>query len=412
MTWPVVARGYLRSFEQAADARKSRLHTAFRAKTLAARPPELPELDLSHLRAMTDDTGLLQHASFDVPRYEDGYCLDDNARALLVTALAEEAAAETRLSLRPLSSRYLAFVSHALDTTTGRFRNFLSYQRAWTEPVGSEDSHGRAVWALGTLVGRSTDAARQALGGQLFHLALPALESFTSPRAWAYALLGIDEYLRAYEGHSGVEAVRDQLAVKLMDLFERSSSDEWPWFEHSLTYCNARLSQALLVSGARMERPAMVSAALRSLSWLVSVQRSKDGYFAPIGSDGFYPRGGTKAAFDQQPVEACAMISACLDARRISGDPMWSEKARRQFYWFVGQNQLHRSLYDPSTGGCRDGLHSDRVNENQGAESTLSFAMALLELRLAERIVAPVTSTRPTVIKREQPVRESAGGVW
>lgn len=383
MAWPVVARAYLESFERARAERKTRRQTAFQAKTLAHRPPDLPEVSLAHLRLMTDDTGMLQHATFDVPRYTDGYCLDDNARALLLTALIEDAGMEPPAEMRALASRYLAFVSHAFDKDRGRFRNFMSYARGWREEQGSHDSHGRALWALGTVVGRSSDPGRQSLSGDLFHAALPRVADFKSPRAWAYALLGIDEYLRAFQGDSSVQAVRRELSGTLLSLFERTSQPDWPWFEDRLTYCNARLSQALIVSGARMDDAQMTAVGVRSLDWLVSVQTSEEGYFTPIGSNGHYVRGGTKAAYDQQPVEACAMISASLDARRATGQEHWMEHARRQFSWFLGQNQLQRPVYDASTGGCRDGLHPERLNENQGAESTLSFLMALVEMRLA-----------------------------
>jgi hypothetical protein len=261
----------------------------------------------------------------------------------------------------------------------------MSYSRQWVEACGSEDSHGRAVWALGTLVGRSADPGRQSLAGQLFHAALPALAQFTSPRAWAFALLGIDEYLRVFAGDSSVEAIRTALAARLLDLYRKTSTLDWPWFEDRVTYCNARLSQALLVSGSRMENDEMIAAGSRSLAWLAEIQRSEDGAFAPVGSNGFYERGGVKADFDEQPVEACAMVSACLEAQRVTGEGRFAEHARCAFPWFLGQNRLHQSLYDPTTGGCRDGLHPDRPNENQGAESTLSFMLALLEMRSADR---------------------------
>jgi len=198
-------------------------------------------------------------------------------------------------------------------------------------------------------------------------------------------LLGIDEYLRAFQGDSGVQAMRRTLAERLLGLHRRAGDAEWPWFEDRLTYCNARLPQALIVSGMRMDREEMVTVGVQSLEWLAKLQSSADGCFAPIGSNGFYPRGGARAEFDQQPVEACAMVSACLDAYRATGHARWAQRARQAFDWFLGDNVLKESLYDPSTGGCRDGLHSDRPNQNQGAESTLSFLMALLEMRAADR---------------------------
>ena len=385
MLWPAVARAYVHSFERAQVEHAQRLRSGFQAQTLARRPLELPELKLDHLRQLTDDTGILQHAIFTVPRYDDGYCLDDNARALMLATLIEDAGTEDVDAMRLLSSRYLAFVSHAFNARLGRFRNFMSYTRHWAEACGSEDSHGRAMWALGTVVGRSAYPGRHSLAGSLFHAALPATPAFASPRAWAFTLLGIDEYLRAFQGDTVVEAARQVLAERLLDLYRRASTPDWPWFEERATYCNARLSQALIVSGGRMGNEAMLAAGLRSLDWLYTAQLAPDGLFAPIGSNGFYARGGSAARFDQQPIEACSTVAACLEAQRSTGDKRWLDRARVAFNWFVSDNELHLSIYDPTSGGCRDGLHADRVNENQGAESTLSFLLALVELGAANR---------------------------
>ena len=385
MAWGAVARQNIASLERATVDHADRRRSAFHARTLAERPASLPELNLEHLQCMTDDTGLLQHASFVVPRYAEGYCLDDNARALMLTVLLEADGSVERRSVRALASRYLAFVSHAFDRPSGRFRNFLTYGRTWGEARGSEDSHGRAVWALGTVVGRASDPGRRSLGGDLFQAALPTLTHLSSPRAWAYALLGIDEYLRAFEGDTSVQAMRELLTARLLGLYERASGEDWPWFEDHVTYCNARLPQALIVSGAAMARDDMVAVGTRALDWLGALQHTPDGYFAPVGSNGFYRRGMAAARFDQQPVEACGMVSACLDAHRITGDARWSRYASSAFKWFLGQNHLQQTVYDVSTGGCRDGLHADRVNENQGAESTISFLLALWDMRSAER---------------------------
>jgi glycosyltransferase involved in cell wall biosynthesis len=397
MAWPAVARRYIDSLEKARREHASRLRTVFQAKTVDKRPAVLPDANLDHVAMLSDGTGILQHAWFSVPRYEDGYCLDDNARALLLVTMIEDAGTEDAKSVRALATRYLAFVSHAFNEENGRFRNLMSYSRRWLEDSGSEDSHGRALWALGTVVGRSSEAGRRALGGSLFHRGLPAVERFTSPRAWAYTLLGVDEYLRAFGGDRSVQAVRRTVAERLLVLYRKSSDLAWPWFEDRLTYCNARLSQALIISGKRMDNEEMVSLGLRSLEWLVSHQSSDGGCFAPIGSNGFYVRGQSKAQFDQQPVEACATVSACLDAHRVTGQPRWALRARLIFDWFLGHNVLKEPLYDPSTGGCRDGLHPDRVNQNQGAESTLSFLIALLEMRAADRAVAAMSSVSEVV---------------
>jgi glycosyltransferase involved in cell wall biosynthesis len=384
MLWPAVANSYLATFERARIEHTQRLRTAFRASTLATRPAELPHVNLDHVEVMTDDTGMLQHATFNVPRYDEGYCLDDNARALLLMTLIEDAGSDDPKIVRTLASRYLAFVSHAFNRPTGRFRNFMSHSRLWREEQGSEDSHGRALWALGTVVGCSADPGRHSLAGALFHAALPAVSSFSSPRAWAFALLGIEQYLHAFEGDRSVQAAGRAIAERLLSLFRRTDQPEWPWFENSVTYCNARLPQALIATASWTGDEAMKAIGLRSLTWLTTIQRTDDGYFAPVGTNGFFERGLTAATFDQQPVEACATVSACMHAFRTTGDHRWADHARRAFTWFLGQNQLHQALYDPLSGGCRDALHADRVNENEGAESTLSFLLALMEMRADE----------------------------
>ena len=386
MTWPAVARQYVDAFSAAITNQTRRRRSSFEAQTLASRPAGWPEIDLRHVRALTDETGILQHAVFSIPRYEDGYCLDDNARALLLMTLLEEAGIDEPATVRALASRYLGFVNFAFDRSSGHFRNFLSYGRQWLEPRGSEDSQGRALWALGAVIGRAHDPGRHSLASDLFHGALPALTTLTSPRAWAYALLGIDEYLRAFQGDSFVEALRQELTMRLFGLFEQSSGCDWPWFEESATYCNARLSQALIVSGSHMRRSDVRDAGLRSLEWLVSVQLSAEGDFSPIGCNGFLARGRPPAAFDQQPVEACTVTSACLAAWHVSGDARWMTYGTRAFDWFLGQNAIQQWLYDASTGGCRDGLHADRANQNQGAEATLSFQLSLCEMRGAHRM--------------------------
>ncbi len=404
MSWPIVARSYLETFERARAAHDARRRAVFQAKTLARRPPEPPEVDLSHVRAMTDDTGILQHATFDVPRYRDGYCTDDNARGLLLMMLLEDQGTETPAVVRALAARYLAFVNHAFDEESGRFRNFMTYDRRWVDAPGSDDCHGRALWALGAVIGRSEDPGRKALGRQLFYAALPATASLTSPRAWAYTLLGIDEYLRAFHGDSGVESVGTALAQKLFERFRHSRTPDWPWFEDRLTYCNARLPQSLLLSATWMGDEEMKQAAERSLEWLTTVCGAGTGSFAPVGSNGFYVRGGPRAVFDQQPVEACAMVSACLDAHRLTGQPRWAEHARHAFEWFFGQNALHAPVFDAATGGCRDGIHEDRMNENQGAESTLSFLIAVAEVRAADRLASKIlASATPLTVAKTRP---------
>ena len=383
MIWPQVARRYMESFEHARAERRHFTSLGFIIKPLDKRPGELPPLKLDHLHHMTDGTGILQHALFTVPNYREGYTTDDNARALMVSALLEALGNEEALEL---SSRYLAFIWYAFNTETGRFRNFMDYQRHWLEVGGSDDSHGRALWALGTVLGRSNTPALQSMAGWLFERALPAILDTTSPRAWAFALIGIHEYLRRFAGDRRASQVREELAGRLLRLYQSHRSEKWRWYEDRLAYCNAALPHALLMCGQWIPNNAMTEAGLEALCWLTDLQRADagGGHFIPIGSNGFYQRGGERARFDQQPVEAQTMVSACLEAYRTTGDECWRKEARRAFEWFLGRNDLNLPIYDPTTGGCRDGLHPDRPNENQGAESTLAFLQALLELRLVE----------------------------
>jgi hypothetical protein len=292
----------------------------------------------------------------------------------------------------------------------------MDYQRNWLEESGSDDSHGRALWALGTVLGRSDTPALHNMAARVFQQSLLAILETTSPRAWAFALIGIHEYLQRFAGDRRVTQVQEELAGRLLALYQNNRVEGWHWFEDGLTYCNAALSHALLLCGRSLPNPAMTEVGLESLSWLADLQRSDTAgrHFVPIGSNGFYQQGGERARFDQQPVEAQAMVSACLEAHRITGEKSWHQEARRAFEWFLGRNDLHLPVYDPTTGGCRDGLHSDRPNENQGAESTLAFLQSLLELRLAENVDQPSehtyhepSSLRPVSAPQAQPHSDS-----
>jgi glycosyltransferase involved in cell wall biosynthesis len=389
MIWPQVAQRYMASFERARAERRHFIPSGFAVKPLDQHPGELPLLKLNHLQRMTDGTGMIQHAIGIVPNYHEGYSIDDNARALIVSTHLEELGNGEALAL---ASRYLAFIGYAFNSETGRFSNFMDYQRNWLEESGSDDSHGRTLWALGTVLGRFNKPALQSMAGRLFEKALLAILKTTSPRAWAFSLIGIQEYLRRFDGDRRVSQVRDELAGRLLTLYQNSRSDEWCWYEQQLSYCNAVLPQAMLMCGRWNPISAMTEAGLESLCWLADLQRADaaGGHFVPIGSNGFYQRGGERARFDQQPVEAQTMVSACLEAYRSTGDERWRKEAQRSFEWFLGRNDLNQPVYDPTTGGCRDGLHPDRPNENQGAESTLAFLQALLELRLAENTLLSV----------------------
>ena len=386
MVWSNIAQLYLQSFELArlqggAPSRKS-----LAAKTLDQRPRELPTLKLNHLSRMTDSTGVFQHATFSVPNFSEGYCTDDNARAYILAVLLGELG-ESPERARTLATTCAAFLNHAFDHRTKRFHNHLSFDRRWLDQQGSEDCHGRALWALGVGVGRSPFLNFQMMAGQLFALALPPVMEFSSPRAWAFALIGIDEYLRRLSGDSLVSQTRETLTSRLLELLERNATEDWCWFEQELSYDNAKLAHALILSGRATGRTEALERGLQALRWFNEVQISDKGHFRPIGSNGFYRRGGTRANFDQQPIEAQAMVSACLEAYRSTSDLWWYEQAQRAFDWFIGWNDLGLELYSPESGACVDGLHVDRVNRNEGAESTLAFLLSLAEMRLAQNMV-------------------------
>jgi glycosyltransferase involved in cell wall biosynthesis len=390
MVWHRVAQQYMGSFERVYNERLRKPRVTFSARNTEKVLDLLPPINLDHLSRMTDQTGIIEHAIFVIPNYPEGYATDDNARALIVAVLLEEFAGSATKETADLASRYLAFLWLAYDPVTKRFRNCLSYDRQWHEPEASEDSHGRALWGLGTVLGRSSNSGLRGAAGRLFELAFPSAVEFKSPRACAFALLGLLEYLEAIPGDRAALNAADALANRLLEAYRATRTEKWKWFEDELAYSNARLPQALIRAGTRSGNNAMLAAGLEALDWLAAVHRcGAKGHFVPVGSHGFYSKSTEKARFDQQPVEACAAVSACLQAFRVTGEDRWRKEAWCAFNWFLGDNDLQIALYDPATGGCRDGLHPDRANQNQGAESTLSFLMALLEMRKLEESVAP-----------------------
>jgi len=390
MVWPAVATSYLESFDRASRDRKASPRKAFAEWTVAGRPYELPSFSLDHLERLSDASGILQHALFSVPNFQEGYSVDDNARAFILCDLLGELAGQARVAgLDRLATRYLAYLSAAYNPATGRFRNFMSHSHAWLEESGSEDCHARVLWALGHGAGRSGNEGHRKLCMVLFERALPSVMGFGSPRAWAFAILGIQEFLIRFPGDPRALEARAVLTERLVVMWKDHATRDWPWFESKATYENPRLSQALILAGRSMPHPEALRAGLSSLRWLASIQTSQDGHFRPIGSNGFYEKGGTHADFDQQPVEAHAMISACLEAYFATREELWKGEAKRAFEWFLGRNDLSLPLYDASTGGCADGLHRDRVNENQGAESTLAFQLSLAEMHGFDWLAMP-----------------------
>lgn len=394
--WPAVARRYLETFERARAAHRRVTESVLAKGSQATRLGKLPPVRLRHLERMSDGTGIFQHAIYNVPNYHEGYCTDDNARGFILCNLLEASAIPPQKeNLDLLATRYLAFLAAAYHESTGRFRNFMNHERRWLEEFGSEDSHGRALWAVGSGACLSHNEGHRRLSAELFERGLPAVVSFISPRAWAFTLLGAHEYLREHPEHHETRVIRDLLVEKLLARWHDAADGDWPWFEHSVTYDNARLSQALIQAGLSIPRPRALEVGLESLRWLAGQQKSPAGHFRPIGSNGFHEKNGQRADFDQQPIEAQAMVSASLEAFRATRDGFWWREARRAFEWFLGRNDLGIPLHDPASGGCRDGLHHNRVNENQGAESTLAFQLALAEMTAAEHSLTHPTPNPP-----------------
>jgi glycosyltransferase involved in cell wall biosynthesis len=394
MTWERTAERYASAFE---GARPGHWLRAFARSARAPEPDSAapPAMQIGHLLSMCDDTGLFQHAVHSVPNRSHGYCVDDNARALLL-ACALNNRGEQRLS-EVLTSRFAAFVQHAWNPDIKRFRNFMGFDRAWLEASGSEDSHARTLWALGECARNDCSPSRRRWAASLFAEALPAAEAFRSPRAWAFTLLGLDAYCASVPNDLHARDVRPVLADRLMSILASVETPGWVWFEAGLAYDNARMPQALMITGMATRTPGYVDAGLKSLRWLMTQQTAPAGHFRPIGTAGFGDQRQQPRVFDQQPVEAAATISACLVAWRADGDSEWKAAAARAFAWFFGSNDLSVALVDPETGSCRDGLHPDRVNENRGGESVLSYLLSVAAIRQLARV--NVGQTRPPALR-------------
>jgi glycosyltransferase involved in cell wall biosynthesis len=364
MTWERTAGRYMASFENARQGHWLKVIARAKPDTVAPHGPAVPAMQTGHFLSMCDDTGLFQHAVHSVPDRSHGYCVDDNARALLLACALNEPGEQPLANV--LTARFAAFVQHAWNPDTGRFRNFMGFNRIWLEDKGSEDSHGRTLWALGECARKDASPSRRRWATALFAQALPAAKNFLSPRASAFTLLGLDAYCTAVPDDRHAREIRHILADRLMSGLKSVETPDWQWFEESLAYDNARLPQALIVTGMATQTPGYVDAGLRSLRWLMSQQTASTGCFRPVGTASFGEIRTSPRAFDQQPVEATATIAACLSAWRADDDAEWKTIATRVFSWFLGSNDLSVTLVDPETGSCRDGLHPDRANENRG----------------------------------------------
>lgn len=369
MRWPNVARMYLNLFEATRRAR------------VAPLPPlHLPALTLDHVAVLMDGTGVLQHAMVAVPNSFEGYTTDDNARALQLTVLAGDDPHAPAIARRTLS-----FLHYALNPATRRFHNFMAYDRHWLDEEGGENTQARAVRALVA----ATHGLQGALGStarELLSRSWPALNGLNSPRAQAIALIALAECAE----HEGPEPAWVALAVEyaenLLRLYSEVAMPAWPWFEVYLSYSNAKLPHGLIAYGRAFKRPGALATGLKTLRWLELQQTAPDGAFLPVGSERPYRMGEARPLWDGQPIEVYATVAASLEAHRAVGDVTWLAAARRALEWLLGRNALKTPLYDSRTGGCRDGLHRDRPNANEGAESTLALWLSAAEYSQAVRL--------------------------
>lgn len=399
MVWEIVGQRYLSLFHEVAADWKKHPHVSTKPLATVEEAGHVPEIDLTHLRTLTDDVGVLQHALFTVPNRNHGYCTDDNARALIATLMHYDLYKDE--TVFPLIGRYLSFLHHAYNEAAGRFRNMMGYDRQWTEEIGSEDAHGRALWALGTASALVPGEGLISFSVHLFGQALDATESFTSPRAWAFALIGMSDYLRRYDGDTRVRRFRALLAQRLYNLFHKNAAPNWPWCEDILTYDNATLPHALILGGQWIPDGDMVRQGLESLDWLYRLHLNQEGGISLIGNQGWMRRSGERARFSQQAVDAMALVEACAEAFRCTQDPLWRTRARTCFDWFLGGNDTQSVIYDYHTGGCRDGLEPDGPNLNEGAESTLAWLVSALTMQDLSRSAVVVETSRKRMAGKE-----------
>lgn len=416
MVWPAVAGQYLDLAVRAQQHRKRQPRSVEISQEVRRETPGLPEIKIDHLRRLTDTTGIFHAAKHTVPDRSEGYWTDDQAMALIAVLMAQDHADDTTgAELDVLAARYLSFMEDALNRETGRFRRRLSYDRRWVnDDEPSQVCHGHAIWGLGEAVARSHSRGLAALSMGLFHESLPGTLAFSDSAAIALALVGIHAYLRKFGGDSAVRRARETLGQTLLDRFHRHGSGDWPWLDDEVGRGAGRIPHALLLCGRWMFNNAMIEQALRSLEWLAQVQ-SIERRFAPIGAWGTFRRGDSKPRFDQVAGDALAMIGACIEAYHVTNDQKWMDHAHSAFDWFLGDNDLHIPLYDPTTGGCYDALSTHGVNENQSAQPTLAWLLSIMMLReqRLEKEKPGVLSgvvVKPVEVPRRRPEGELVAG--
>ncbi len=337
---------------------------------------QLPAIKLDYLVSITDETGIVQHSKFATPNRGEGYSTDDNARALIVCTKHHRLYKTSEAT--KLADIYLSFLYH-MQMKDGRLHNYLGYNRRFLDKVGSDDNIGRTLWACGYVINSNLDEEKKLLSKEIFNNAFPHAINSTSPRAKAFAVLGLGQYQRAYPKDQTLSQNMIELVEQLLKLYEKISSDEWCWFEEYLTYCNGRLPQALFEAYEHIGDEGYLQVAKDSFNFILKSQMHK-GMFSPIGNNGWYKKGGVKAMYDQQPVEASCMVETALAAFQCTRNSNFRTVARTIFAWFLGKNTQSLWVYNPSTGSCYDGITPEGLNLNQGAEATVTYLLARLDM--------------------------------
>jgi glycosyltransferase involved in cell wall biosynthesis len=372
MTWPRNAETVLAAMSPALRHRRNGLGE--------------PVLRLSPVERMTDGVGMLQHSVFGIADRDHGYCIDDNARGLLLMAVADDLPVEIRIRL---AETYASFVQHGWNPDTKLYRNFMSYDRRWLEDVGSEDSNGRTLWALGVTAAQAPSAPLRSWATMLYDQTIGSIATLGSVRTRAFAMLGAAAMMQVRRDAASETLLHDGVAM-LSALLARNSRPDWAWFEIVLSYDNTRLPEALIRAGMVLGDHAAIATGLETLDWISTQTSGHDGMFQPVGTEGFGQPRGAPALFDQQPLEAWAMIDACEAAWAATGNAIWLTRAEAAHDWFLGRNTLGVPIVDPESGECGDGLTSVSVNANKGAESVIAWQMARRAFVRLSEAVTPV----------------------
>jgi glycosyltransferase involved in cell wall biosynthesis len=375
ITWPNTGEKYIEVVKKILEDKPK----VFVKKEITLDPLILPPFSLAHIKRLTDDTGIIQHANFGIPNLKEGYCLDDNSRALLMVLMAyRQKKNSLALDLSPV---YLSYINY-MQNKDGTFRNFLSFSRNFLDKVGSEDSFGRTIWALGYLLDNAPNDAYYQTGKSVFFNASPNFEKLQSVRGIANTIVGISYYLMSNPSDDSMAERLKNLSYKLIKNYEGNSISEWKWFEPLLAYDNGIIPFALLHSAERLKDSKITEIALETMNFLTKITL-KDGYFSAIGNEKWYKKGGERSMFAQQPVDALAMVLMYHQAFHLTKDKEYLTKLFSCFMWFLGENDLRMNLFDFETKGCCDGFESYGVNRNQGAESSLAYLISHLTVLLA-----------------------------